>query len=117
MALMALRGDVGSSLYGGGSWRRDVGRRFRRGDDGTGEAGRPSVLQGRRGSESRSPKLAMLLTVRQMLPHAVPRLLRLTVGAGRVVDAASIAGCAAEAVFDGVDRGEGSGTQTDSKSR
>lgn len=97
--------------------RRDVGRRFRRRHSGNGETRRSSILQGRGGSKSRSPKLAMLLAVRQMLPHTVPRLLYLAVGARRVVDALGITGCAAEAVFEGIDRGGGGRAQADSKSR
>ena len=49
----------------------------------------------------------MLLAVGQMLPYAVPRLLLLTIGTGRVVDAATIAGCTAEAVFELTGRGDG----------
>lgn len=115
--LMASRGVANSILYGRGSWRRDVGRRFRRRHSGNGETGRSSVLQGCGGSKSRSPKLAVLLAVRQMLPHTVPRLLRLAVGARRVVDALGITGCAAEPVFEGVDRGGGGRGQADSESR
>jgi hypothetical protein len=52
-----------------------------------------------------------------MLPHAVSGLLLLAIGAGRVVDAASIAGCTAEVIFELADRGGGNAGEKDAERR
>jgi len=62
--------------------------------------------------ETRTPKLPVLLTVDQMLPHAVSRLLLFAVRTRRIVDALRIASRTTKAVFEGVescggDAGEG----------
>ena len=93
------------------------GGRFRRNDDGNGESGRSCVLEGGPTSESRSPILAVLLTVSQMLPYAVSGLLLLAIGAGRVVDAALIAGCTAKAVFELADRSDSRPGENDAECR
>jgi hypothetical protein len=52
-----------------------------------------------------------------MLPYAVSGLLLLAIGAGRVVDAALIAGCTAKVIFELADRGGGNAGEKDAKRR
>jgi len=70
-----------------------------------------------RALKSRNPKLPVLLTVGQMLPYAVSRLLLFTVGARRVVDAVSVASRTTKAVLEGVDCSGGDAREGDAESR
>jgi hypothetical protein len=70
-----------------------------------------------RALKSRNPKLLVLLTVGQMLPDAVSRLLLFTVRTRRIVDALSVASGTANAVLEGVDCGGGDARQGDAESR
>ena len=70
-------------------------------------------LQGNLPCETRTPKLSVLPTLGQMLPHAVFRLLYLTIGTGRIVDASGITGSTANAVLEGADGADGNAGNQD----